>query len=63
MAASFYADCRRVKNDRIKRQLGVTLAYPDYRTGLEAQLADDRAEAGSQTRDASTTKQIVDIPE
>lgn len=39
MAASFYADCRRVKNDRIKRQLGVTLAYPDYRTGLEAQLA------------------------
>lgn len=39
MAASFYADCRRVKNDRIKRQLGVTLAYPDYRAGLEAQLA------------------------
>ena len=38
MAASFYADCRRVKNDRIKRQLGVTLAYPDYRAGLEAQL-------------------------
>lgn len=39
MAASFYADCRRVKNDRIKRQLGVTLSYPDYRAGLEAQLA------------------------
>lgn len=39
MAASFYADCRRVKNDRIKRQLGVTLTYPDYRAGLEAQLA------------------------
>ncbi len=39
MAASFYADCRRVKNDRIKRQLGITLAYPDFRAGLEAQLA------------------------
>lgn len=39
MAASFYADCRRVKNDRIKRQLGVALTYPDYRAGLDAQLA------------------------
>lgn len=43
MAASFYADCRRVKNDRIKRQLGVTLAYPDYRAGLDAQLAAEQA--------------------
>lgn len=42
MAASFYADCRRVRNDRIKRQLGVTLAYPDYRAGLDAQLAAER---------------------
>ena len=43
MAASFYADCRRVKNDRIKRQLGVELKYPDYRAGLDAQFA---AESG-----------------
>lgn len=42
MAASFYADCRRVKNDRIKRQLGVTLAYPDYRAGLDAQRTAER---------------------
>ncbi|AWK86196.1 SDR family oxidoreductase [Azospirillum thermophilum] len=42
MAASFYADSRRVRNDRIKRQLGVTLAYPDYRAGLRAQLAAER---------------------
>ncbi|QCO17651.1 SDR family oxidoreductase (plasmid) [Azospirillum brasilense] len=47
MAASFYADCRRVKNDRIKRQLGVDLAYPDYRAGLDAQFA---AEGGRQSR-------------
>ncbi|MCW2244147.1 SDR family oxidoreductase [Azospirillum canadense] len=43
MAASFYADCRRVKNDRIKRQLGVELKYPDYRAGLDAQFAAEMA--------------------
>jgi nucleoside-diphosphate-sugar epimerase len=36
MAASFYADNRRVRNDRIKQELGVTLAYPDYKAGLRA---------------------------
>jgi nucleoside-diphosphate-sugar epimerase len=35
----FYADCRRVRNDRIKRELGVTLAAPDFRTGLASILA------------------------
>lgn len=39
MAASFYADNRRVRNDRIKAELGVTLAYPTYREGLAAILA------------------------
>lgn len=42
MAASFYADCRRVANKRIKERLGVTLRYPDYRVGLAAQLAAER---------------------
>ena len=36
MALSFYADCRRVRNDRIKRELGVTLRFPSYREGLRA---------------------------
>jgi nucleoside-diphosphate-sugar epimerase len=36
MAASFYADNRRVRNDRIKSELGVTLTYPTYREGLKA---------------------------
>ncbi len=40
MAASFYADNRRVRNDRIRRDLGVQLAYPTYREGLKALLAD-----------------------
>jgi nucleoside-diphosphate-sugar epimerase len=39
MARSFYGDSKRVRNDRIKRELGVRLAYPDYRTGLAALLA------------------------
>jgi hypothetical protein len=34
MARSFYAENRRVKNDRIKQHLGVTLRYPTYREGL-----------------------------
>jgi nucleoside-diphosphate-sugar epimerase len=37
MARSFYAESKRVRNDRIKRELGVRLKYPDYRSGL-AQL-------------------------
>jgi nucleoside-diphosphate-sugar epimerase len=36
MARSFYAGTRRVKNDRIKRELGVALRYPTYREGLRA---------------------------
>ena len=39
MARSFYEECRRVRNDRIKRELGVTLRYPTYREGLAALLA------------------------
>ncbi len=39
MARSFYAESKRVSNDRIKRELGVSLAYPTYREGLAALLA------------------------
>jgi nucleoside-diphosphate-sugar epimerase len=39
MARSFYAESKRVRNDRIKNELGVTLKYPDYRSGLAALLA------------------------
>jgi nucleoside-diphosphate-sugar epimerase len=38
MARSFYAESKRVRNDRIKDELGVELIYPDYRTGLAALL-------------------------
>ncbi|MDE4145559.1 MAG: SDR family oxidoreductase [Pseudophaeobacter sp. bin_em_oilr2.035] len=36
MARSFYGENKRVRNTRIKEELGVRLAYPDYRTGLRA---------------------------
>jgi nucleoside-diphosphate-sugar epimerase len=38
MARSFYAESKRVRNDRIKRELGVRLRFPDYRSGLRALL-------------------------
>ncbi len=38
MARSFYAESKRVRNDRMKKELGVRLLYPDYRAGLRALL-------------------------
>ncbi len=34
LARSFYSESKRVRNDRIKAELGVKLRYPDYRAGL-----------------------------
>lgn len=39
MALSFWQECRRVKNDKLKRDLGVRLRYPTYREGLRALYA------------------------
>jgi nucleoside-diphosphate-sugar epimerase len=36
MALSFWRECRRVHNDKLKRVLGVSLLYPTYRDGLRA---------------------------
>ena len=38
MGREFYESSRRVKNDKIKQQLAVALAYPTYREGLRAML-------------------------
>lgn len=35
-ALSFYEGCIRARNDKLKRELGVTLRYPNYREGLRA---------------------------
>lgn len=45
MQRSFYAETRRVRNDRIKRELGIELSYPTYRHGLRA-LARDMPPSG-----------------
>ncbi len=42
MARSFYAENKRVRNDRMKRDLGYVLQYPDYRAGLRGLLAAGR---------------------
>lgn len=43
MARSFYAECRRVSNAKIKEKLGVRLRYPSYREGL-ASILDEPAD-------------------
>lgn len=42
MARSFYAESKRVRNDRIKDELGVELIYPNYKTGLQALLQEEQ---------------------
>ncbi len=46
MAASFYAGNRRVRNERLRQELGVDLLYPTYREGLAA-LATDLRQSGA----------------
>jgi len=41
MASSFYAESKRVSNARIKDELGITLKYPDFRSGLANMLAEN----------------------
>jgi nucleoside-diphosphate-sugar epimerase len=42
MGRSFYSENRRVRNTRLKEDLGVRLAYPSFREGLAAVLAAER---------------------
>ena len=36
MARSFYQANKRISNNKIKKELGIKLQYPDYRVGLNA---------------------------
>jgi hypothetical protein len=45
---SFYAGCARVRNDRLKRDLGIQLRFPNFRAGLQA-LFDAEYARGSAT--------------
>jgi nucleoside-diphosphate-sugar epimerase len=53
MARSFYGENKRVRNQRIKRELGVRLAYPTYREGLRAVLQAETAAASAPSSAAS----------
>jgi nucleoside-diphosphate-sugar epimerase len=41
MARSFYADCKRTTNRRLREELGVELRHPTWREGLAAILAEE----------------------
>jgi nucleoside-diphosphate-sugar epimerase len=41
MALGFYSESKKVRNDRIKDELGVQLLYPDYPQGLATLLAEE----------------------
>jgi nucleoside-diphosphate-sugar epimerase len=41
MARSFYAESKRVRNDRMKRDLAIRLIHPDFRSGLAALLEEE----------------------
>jgi len=46
LGLSFWQECRRVGNDKLKRELAVTLRYPTYREGLRALFAKINAGSG-----------------
>jgi nucleoside-diphosphate-sugar epimerase len=56
MAASFYADNKRVKNELIKSRLDVELTYPTYREGLAALWESGRWRGGDEDRDAASPR-------
>jgi nucleoside-diphosphate-sugar epimerase len=43
LALSFWRECRRVNNAKLKRELGVALRYPTYREGLRALLEEEKS--------------------
>jgi nucleoside-diphosphate-sugar epimerase len=50
MALSFYDECKRALNTKLKTELGVTLLYPNYRVALDALFAArDHERAGSRS--------------
>ena len=48
MARSFYSESKRVSNAKIKRQIGLTLAYPDYMAGLSSLAGKSRYSIASE---------------
>ena len=57
-AVSFYGESKRVRNDRIKSVLGVSLRYPTYREGLQA-LANEMSGISAQNWAATASRPIT----
>lgn len=55
IARSFYKDNKRISNDKIKNQLGVTLRYPDYKSGLKGCLEAEQLAGKMLEHDAAST--------
>ncbi|WP_255599510.1 SDR family oxidoreductase [Afifella sp. IM 167] len=58
MALSFWGENKRVKNDKIKEELGVRLAYPTYREGLAATLAAEKDASGGPIKSHARQKDL-----
>lgn len=56
MLKSFYGECKRVSNKRIKQELGVVLKYPTYREGFVAQKKEEEDIQARGESTASTEK-------
>jgi hypothetical protein len=41
MARSFYLESKKVRNNKIKNELGVLLKYPNYKVGLKALIKEE----------------------
>ncbi len=56
MAASFYGENKRVRNELIKSRLDIELAYPSYKEGLTALWEQDLWRGGEEDREDASPK-------
>ena len=47
MARSFYAESKRVKNSRVKAELGLDLRYPHFESALEDLIEHETSQPGT----------------
>lgn len=62
MTRSFYMENRRVRNDKIKRELKVKLKYPDFKAGLRGCLEAEQFQSTTQKKEETTTEKAPVLP-
>jgi len=60
MARSFYSESKRVRNERIKTELGYKLLFPTYKEGLRAQLDEELAKGWTIIDNSSSAKKSLE---